>query len=148
MSLSEDLSRLSVRAKETEDRVAAAKTEAREKLEQARSNARTDAQQTAEHLQAKSSAAADKVKSYGEGVGRSWKEHLATVRQGAEERKARHEAHKAEDDAERAEEYAALVDRFRVLGDPGGGVRVTRCRARPHGRRRGGSEHGRHLTQA
>ena len=80
MSLSEELSRLSVRAKDAENRVAAAKTEAREKLEQARSNARSDAQQTAEQLQAKSSAAAHKVKSYGEGLGQSWKEQLADVR--------------------------------------------------------------------
>src|SRR5688572_8905473 len=62
VSLSEDLNRLSVRAKEAEDRVAAAKTDAREKLEQARSNARTDAQQTADQLQATSSAAAAQVK--------------------------------------------------------------------------------------
>ena len=76
------------------------------KLEQARSNARTDAQQTAEQIQVKSSEAADKVKSYGEGLGQSWKEQLANVRQRAEERRARHEAHKAEDDAEQAEDYA------------------------------------------
>src|SRR5690242_10212153 len=106
MSLSEGLARLSARAKEAEDRAAAAKTEAREKLELARSDARAGAQETAEQLHAASSEANAKAKSFGEGLGRSWKEQLETVRQRADERKVRHEANKAEDDAEMAEGYA------------------------------------------
>ena len=47
------------------------------------------------------------MKSYGEGVGRSWKEQLANVRHRAEERKLHHEVHNAERDAQEAEEYAA-----------------------------------------
>jgi hypothetical protein len=43
MAVSDDLSRLSTRAKEAEDRAAAAKTQARENLEQAITKARASA---------------------------------------------------------------------------------------------------------
>ena len=86
MSLSEGLSRLAVRAKEAEDRVAAAKTDAREKLEQARSDAKAGAQETAEQLQTTSAAAVrqgEVVRRGRDGPGRSnWPTSASAPRSG------------------------------------------------------------------
>ena len=47
MALSDDLARLSARAKQAEDRAAAAKAQAREQLQAAVQQARNDTEQTA-----------------------------------------------------------------------------------------------------
>jgi hypothetical protein len=70
-----------------EDRAAAARTQARENLEQAITKARASAQEVSDLGRSESAAAAEKALSWGEGVQRSWKEHLAEVRQRADERK-------------------------------------------------------------
>jgi hypothetical protein len=112
MAVSGDLSRLSTRAKEAEDRAAAAKTQARENLEQAITKAGASAQEVSDLARSESAAAAEKARSWGEGVQRSWKEHLAEVRQRADERKAERNAEQAEYNAEDAEDYAAWAIDF------------------------------------
>jgi hypothetical protein len=96
MAVSDDLSRLSTRAKEAEDRAAAAKTQARENLEQAITKGRASAQEVSDLARSESVAAAEKARSWGEGVRRFWKERLAEVRHRADERKAERNAEQAE----------------------------------------------------
>jgi hypothetical protein len=103
MAVSDDLSRLSVRAKQAEDRAAAAKAQAHDQLQQAVQDARDSTQQTADKLRAGSAAVADRA----DNIQRSWDEHLAKARERMDARKARHAADRAESDAEDAESYAA-----------------------------------------
>jgi hypothetical protein len=107
MAFSDDLARLSVRAKQAEDRAAAAKSQAHDQLQQAVQEARDGAQQTASKLRADTSAAADRADDWADNMQRSWDEHLARTRQRIDARKAQHAADRAESDAEDAEAYAA-----------------------------------------
>ena len=98
MAVSDDLSQLSTRAKEAEDREAAANTQARENLEQAITTARAGAQEGSDLAHSESAEAAEKARSWGEGVQRS--------------RKAERNAEQAEYNAEDAEDYAARAIDF------------------------------------
>ncbi len=112
MALSDELSRLSVRAKDAEDHVAAAKRQARDQLAQNVAHARQTTQTTAEKLRGASAAAAGQAKAWGDDIQRSWSDHVAQVRSRMDERKARHDAKVAERDAEDAEDYAAFAIDF------------------------------------
>src|SRR4051794_3233097 len=107
MPLSDDLARLSVRAKQAEDRAAAAKAQARDQLQQTVQEARDGMQQTADRLRAESAAAAGQADAWADNIQRSWDDHLARTRQRIDARKAQHAADRAESDAEDAESYAA-----------------------------------------
>ena len=61
MGVSDDLSRLSVRVKESGDHAAAATAQAREKLEQAIDEGRAGTQQATEMIHSESAAAAEAV---------------------------------------------------------------------------------------
>src|SRR3954462_15214045 len=71
MALSDDLARLSARAKQAEDRAAAAKAQARDQLQQAVQEARDSTQQTADELRAESAAAADRADKWADNIQRS-----------------------------------------------------------------------------
>jgi hypothetical protein len=103
MAVSTDLARLSVRAKQAEDRAAAAKAQARDQLQEALQAARDSTQQTADTLPAESAGAADRA----DNIQRSWDDHLARARERIDARKAQHAADRAESDADDAESYAA-----------------------------------------
>jgi hypothetical protein len=107
MAVSDDLARLSVRAKQAEDRAAAAKAQAHDQLQQAVAEARDSTQQTADKLRAESAAAADRTGAWADNIQRSWDDHLARARERMDARKARHAADRTESDAEDAESYAA-----------------------------------------
>jgi hypothetical protein len=107
MAVSDDLARLSVRAKQAEDRAAAAKAQARDQLHKAVQEARDSTQQTADKLRAESAGAADRADAWADDIQRSWDDHLARARERIDARKARHAADRAESDAEDAESYAA-----------------------------------------
>jgi hypothetical protein len=107
MAVSDDLARLSVRAKQAEDRAAAAKAQAHDQLQQAVQEARDSTQQTADKLRAGSAAAADRTDAWADNIQRSWDDHMARARERSDARKARHAADRAESDAEDAESYAA-----------------------------------------
>jgi hypothetical protein len=109
MALSDDLARLSVRAKEAEDRAAKAQKQARDQLAQNVEQARQSTQTTVDKLQSQSAAAADQAKSWGEDTQRSWDDHVAQVRQRIDARKARHQAKVAERDAVDAANYAEFT---------------------------------------
>jgi hypothetical protein len=108
MAVSDDLSRLSVRSKQAEDRAAAAKVQARAQLEQTIQEAGDSAQRTAEKMRTGTAAAKDRAESGADKVRSSWNEHLAEARARQEARKTRHAADRAEFGAEDAESYAAF----------------------------------------
>jgi hypothetical protein len=105
MAVSDDLMRLSVRAKQAEDRVAAAKTQVRDKLEHDVQDARENTQATADRLRGETTAAVD-------GLQQSWSTHLAQARARIDARKARHDAKVAERQAQDADDYAAFAIKF------------------------------------
>jgi hypothetical protein len=84
MAVSTDLARLSVRAKQAEDRAAAAKAQARDQLQEALQAARDSTQQTADTLPAESAGAADRA----DNIQRSRDDHLARARERIDARKA------------------------------------------------------------
>jgi hypothetical protein len=112
MALSDDLARLSVRAKQAEERAAAAKAKARDQLEHMVEEARDSTQETADKLRRESSAAAGRADAWADNMQRSWNEHLSEMRDRHEARKARHAADRAEADAEDAENYATYSINF------------------------------------
>jgi hypothetical protein len=109
MAVSDQLSRLSTRAKQAEDRVAATKTQARDRIAQDVENARLETQAAAEKLRSESAAATDRADAWADNLQRSWNEHVAQARERMDARKARYDAKVAERDAKDAEDYAAFA---------------------------------------
>ena len=68
MAVSDDLARLSVRARQAEDRAAAAKAQARDRLQQAVQEARDSTQHPADKLRAASAAAADRADTWADNI--------------------------------------------------------------------------------
>jgi hypothetical protein len=113
MALSDQLSKLSIRAKQVEDRAAAAQGKAKADLEQEVKEARESAQAQGDSLRQAAESGKGKLSVWWESVQRSWNEHLAAVRKSMEDRKAEHDlttaqkvADQAEDDAGFAIDYA------------------------------------------
>jgi len=109
MALSDQLSRLAVRAKQAEDRFAAGMTQARDQLEQDVQKAREDTQAAAEKLRSESAVASDEANAWVEGIQRSWSDHVAEARRRMDAKKARHDAKVAQRYAEDAEDYAEYM---------------------------------------
>lgn len=109
MALSDQLTRLAVRAKEAEDRVAAARTLTKDRLEQDVHHAQENTQTAIEKLRTESGEAAGRAQAWGEDVQQSWHEHLTQVHQRMDAHKARHQAKVAERDAQEAADYAEFT---------------------------------------
>jgi hypothetical protein len=109
MALSDQLSRLAERAKQAEDRFAAAGTQARDRLEQDVRKAREDTEVAAEKLRSESATASDRANAWVEGIQRSWSDHVAEARRRMDAKKAHHDAKVAEGYAEDAEDYAEYM---------------------------------------
>ena len=109
MTLSDQLSDLAVRAKQVEERVAAANQKTRADLEGDVENARASSQAQADALHAKAQANKGKISAWWDKMEKSWHEHVAAVRKGLEERKAAHDAKAAEHAAEKADEDASYA---------------------------------------
>ncbi len=109
MTLSDQLNDLAVKAKQVQDRVAAAKQKTRADLEGDVDNARASAQAEADALHTKAEANKGKISAWWDKMERSWHEHVAAVRKGAQERKAAHDAQAAQRAAERADEDASYA---------------------------------------
>lgn len=112
MALSDNLLRLANRAKEAEDRVEAAKTQGRSQVEERVEQARQNSQATMEKLRTDVSAATGQAEAWGDGIQRSWTDHVAHVRDRIDARKARHESKVAERYADDAEKYAEFTIDF------------------------------------
>jgi hypothetical protein len=109
MALSDQLSALVAKAKQVEDRVAAARQKTRAELEADVSNARESSQAQADALHQQAEASKGKLSAWWDKVQRSWHEHVAAVRKGAEERRAAHDAKAAQRAAEEADEDASYA---------------------------------------
>jgi hypothetical protein len=109
MAVSDQLSRLAARAKDLEDRAAAASGKAKADLEHDVAVARETAQQTADTLRETAESGKGEVSSWWDGVQRSWNEHLAAVRKSVDEKRAAHDRASAERAADQAEDDAAFA---------------------------------------
>jgi hypothetical protein len=111
MALSDQLSRLSARTKELEDRAAAAREKAHDDLEKDVETARNEAKTNAEALRASADAGAAEVSAWWTDMGRSWDAEIAKVRNRVDQKMAQHDLNTAKRDAEDANAYAAyLID--------------------------------------
>jgi hypothetical protein len=114
MALSDQLSKLAARAKETEDRVAAAKSKAHAQLEQDVQKARESAQTQADELRKTAEADKDKISAWWASVQRSWNEHVGTIRRNMDEKRAKLDKKVAKTDADMAEDEAAFAVDFAI----------------------------------
>ena len=109
MAASDDLKKLSARAKVAEDHATAAKNQARAELEQSVTNVRDSAEAEAKKLQAKTQAAGQRASDDWSDVQNSWNAHLAKARKDMAHHKAEFKADNAEDRAAWAEADAELA---------------------------------------
>jgi hypothetical protein len=109
MALSDQLTKLAARAKEAEDRAVAAKTKARAELEQDVHSAREAAQAQADQMRETAEANKGKVSDWWTGVQKNWDDHVATIRQNIDEKRAEHDLNAAQQDADVAEDDAAFA---------------------------------------
>jgi hypothetical protein len=109
MTLSDQLSDLATRAKAVEERAAAAQTRAKAELEAEVIEARESAQARADALRKRAEEGKGKISAWWDNVQRSWRDHLAAVRKGADDRKAAHDLKTKQAAAERADQDAAFA---------------------------------------
>ena len=112
MALSDQLTKLATRAKEAEDRAAAAQGKARADVERDVENARTSAQEQADKLRATADTKKGNVSVWWHDMQRSWHEHIERIRSDIEERRAEHDADRAQSRAENAEDDATFAIDF------------------------------------
>jgi hypothetical protein len=109
MALADQLYDLATKTKQVQDRVAAAKQKIKADLEGDVGNARASAQAQADALHTKAQANKGKISAWWDHMQRSWHEHVAAVRKGAEERKAADDAKAAQRAAEQTDEDASYA---------------------------------------
>ena len=109
MALSDQLSKLAARAKEAEDRSAAAQKKAKADLEQDVKSAREEAQAHADQLRKNAETDKAMLSDWWDDMQRSWNEHLGKVRDNIDQRRAEHDLKTAQRNAESAEEDAAFA---------------------------------------
>jgi hypothetical protein len=89
--------------------VAAAKSKARAQLEQDVKAARDASQAQADQLRKTADANKGKISVWWDGVQKNWDEHVATIRQNIDEKRAEHDLNVAKRDADVAEDDAAFA---------------------------------------
>ena len=109
MAVSDQLTKLAARAKEAEDRAAAAQGKASADLEKDVEAARTSAQKQADKLRATAEAKKGKLSAWWYDVQRSWDEHIESIRSDIETRRAEHDLERAQTNADNAEDDAAFA---------------------------------------
>ena len=109
MTLSDQLTKLAARAKEVEDRAAAAKVQAKADLEQEVKNAREAAQTQADSLHAHTEKKKNDVSEWWSDLGREWKKQIASIRREVDKDRAAHDLKHAQKAAERADDDAAFA---------------------------------------
>jgi hypothetical protein len=111
MALSDQLSKLSTRTKELEDRATAAHQEARADLQRDVDAARKASNENAEALGKSLDASEAEVSAWWTEVGRSWDEHIARMRDKVHTKKEQHNLKSAQREADDATAYASyLID--------------------------------------
>jgi hypothetical protein len=109
MALSDQLTKLAARAKEAEDRAAAAKSKAKADLEQDVKTAREEAQAHADQLRKNAETDKGILSDWWDDTQRSWNQHVATIRKNVDEKRAAHDVKAAQRSADSAEEDAAFA---------------------------------------
>jgi hypothetical protein len=109
MALSDQLTKLAARAKELEDRAAAAKTKQKADLEQDVQNARDSAQAQADSLRKHAEERKDKLSAWWDNLQRDWNVQIASIRRAFDKDKAEHDAKKAQNAAASADEDAEFA---------------------------------------
>jgi hypothetical protein len=112
MAASDDLTKLADRAKEAEERVAAAREKGKAHLEADRDNARAVGEQQAEDLRELAETGKGRISDRWEGVQEAWNQAIAKVREDVEGRKTEHDLHKAQRRADRADDDARFAIDF------------------------------------
>jgi hypothetical protein len=111
VSASEQLYKLADRAKQSEENVERAKEKGQAELRTQVHQARQSSQQRAAELKSDASDAKTKASTWWGDVQDDWNQHIATIRENVDDRKAERDVNRAEDRAESAEDDAeAAVD--------------------------------------
>ena len=111
-TVSDEMTKLAARAKEAEDRAAAARGKAKADLERDVETARLSAQEQAEKLHTSADVRKGKISVWWHDMQRSWDEHLAKIRDDIDQRKAEHDADRSEKRAQRAADDAMFAIDF------------------------------------
>jgi hypothetical protein len=109
MALSDELSKLSVRAKQAEDRTAAARTTTEDDLQKQVSDARASAQAQAKALKDSAESGKTKVSAGWDKVRKSWNDHVAGARKSVDDKSAAHDLKSAQKAADQADKDAAFA---------------------------------------
>jgi hypothetical protein len=109
MALSDQLTKLSTRAKEVEDRAAAAKAQAKGDLEQDVKGAREAAQTQADSLHAHTEQTKSDISEWWNQLGRDWKKQTESIRRAVDKDRAAHDLKHAQKAAQRADDDAAFA---------------------------------------
>jgi hypothetical protein len=112
MALSDQLYTLAARSKQAEDKVAAARTEAKAQLEADVKAAKESTKEHADALRAKAKEGKEHVSEDWRDVQHSFHDKIATAKLKIEVRKAEHDLKQAQKDADRAESDAAFAIDF------------------------------------
>ena len=112
MAISDQLTQLAARAKELEDRAAAAKTKQKAELQNDVKRAREAAQAQANTLSQHAEEGKDRLSTWWDNVQRSWNEEMSSIRETIDLDRSEHDlekaqraAYSADEDAEFAIEY-------------------------------------------
>jgi vacuolar-type H+-ATPase subunit I/STV1 len=109
MAQPDDLTRLATRAKEAQTRVAKVREEARADLEQNVASARESAQEQADKLRQEAEKSKAGISGRLSDMQRSWNDHISSVREDLEDKRAKHDVHVAQRSADDAEAYASFA---------------------------------------
>ena len=109
MAQSDDLTRLAARAKEAETRVAEVRKEARADLEQNVASARESSQEQADKLRQEAEKSKAGISGRLSDMQRSWNDHISSVREDLEGKRANLDVHVARRRADDAEAYASFA---------------------------------------
>ena len=109
MAVSDQLTKLAARAKELEDRAAAAKAKSKNDLEQDVNQARASAQAQGDELRKSAEASKGQISAWWDSVQRSWDDHLAAVRNNVGDARAAMDLRSAERAADQADDDASFA---------------------------------------
>jgi len=112
MALSDQLTELTARAKQAEDRAAAAQSKAKADLQADVKTARASAQAQAQKLRESADADKDKLSVWWHDLQRSWNEHVAKIREDIDSKRAEHDVDRARRIADNREDDAAFAIEF------------------------------------
>jgi hypothetical protein len=112
MDGSDQLTKLSSRAKEAEDHARAAIGKSRAELEREVENARKSAQEQTDKLRASAHTDEGRLSVWWHDLQHSWDEHMAKMRTDIESRRAEHDYERAERDAGSAAEDATFAIQY------------------------------------